>query len=304
MKRLFVLLGVIALVLSGSRISAGTFVQFRTVLGDLDVELYDQDKPVTVKNFLRYVQSGSYSNLFLHRCLPGFVVQGGGFTVTNPVSTAEFGNFGNVTTFGAITNEYLVGTRYSNTYGTIAMAKVKDAPHSATSQWFFNLADNGSILDNQNGGFTVFGRVVGGTNVLQNFNGRQKLNADDTQIASDGVVDLRWWYGFTNATAGIFSDLPVTYRYNPPTTLPAYPRYDQLIYVDVSLVNVGIKPVIGGQEISWNSVSNRVQHVEFTTNFPPVWQSLVSTNGDGSRFTITDTASENAQRFYRVRVEY
>lgn len=285
-------------------VKAGTFVQFRTVLGTLEVELYDQDKPVTVQNFLRYVQSGAYSNLFFHRALPGFVVQGGGFKVTNTTSTAEFTSFDYVTNYGTITNEYLVGTRYSNTYGTIAMAKLGTDPNSASSQWFFNLGNNSANLDNQNGGFTVFGRVVAGTNVLENFNGRQKLNATQTQIASDGIVDLRWWYGFTNTTAGIFSDLPVTYRYTPPTANPAYPRYNHLIYVDVSLVNVGIKPVTGGQEISWNSVSNRVQHVEFTTNFPPTWQSLISTNGNGARFTVTDMAAGNAQRFYRVRVEY
>src|SRR5262245_2901746 len=53
-------------------------------LGTLDVELFDADKPETVRNFLLYVRSGAYSNMFLHRCLPGFVVQGGGFAVTNP----------------------------------------------------------------------------------------------------------------------------------------------------------------------------------------------------------------------------
>lgn len=302
MKRWLILL--VALMSAHLTVQAGTFVQFRTVLGTLEVELYDQDKPVTVQNFLRYVQSGAYSNLFFHRALPKFVLQGGGFTVSNPASTADFSNFGTVTNFGTITNEYLVGTRYSNTYGTIAMAKLGSDPNSASSQWFFNLADNSANLDNQNGGFTVFGRLLGGTNVLNNISSRSKLNAAQTQISSDGIVDLRWWYGDANPVAGIFSDLPVTYRYTPPSASPTYPRNNNLIFVDVSLVNIGIKPVAGGQEISWNSVSNRVQHVEFTTNFPPTWQSLTSTNGNGSRFTVTDTAAGNAQRFYRVRVVY
>ena len=57
---------------------AGTLVQFRTVFGDMEVELYDQDKPVTVQNFLHYLQSGAYQNGFAHRLLPNFVLQGGG----------------------------------------------------------------------------------------------------------------------------------------------------------------------------------------------------------------------------------
>src|SRR5437667_106759 len=65
----------------GFAASAGTLAQFRTTWGDIDVELYDQDKPVTVQNFMRYVKRGVYTNMFLHRCLPGFIVQGGGFSV-------------------------------------------------------------------------------------------------------------------------------------------------------------------------------------------------------------------------------
>ena len=60
---------------------AGTLVQFRTVFGDMEVELYDQDKPVTVQNFLNYVKSGRYQNEITHRLVPGSVVQGGGFTL-------------------------------------------------------------------------------------------------------------------------------------------------------------------------------------------------------------------------------
>ena len=62
---------------------AGTLAQFRTVFGDIEVELYDQDKPVTVQNFIRYVQSGVWSQMFIHRCEPNFVIQGGGYYVAN-----------------------------------------------------------------------------------------------------------------------------------------------------------------------------------------------------------------------------
>src|SRR5947199_5636085 len=84
---------------------AGTLAQFRTRFGDIDVELYDQDKPVTVKNFIRYVQSGAYTNMFLHRCLPGFIVQGGGFRTTNQLSTNLLTSLAEVDSYCPITNE-------------------------------------------------------------------------------------------------------------------------------------------------------------------------------------------------------
>src|SRR5436190_10581635 len=106
--------------------SAGTLAQFRTPLGDIEVELYDQQKPVTVDNFKRLVQSGAYQNTFFHRVVPGFVAQGGGYSSFNPASTNFFGppwsNMGIVPNFGQITNEFSVGPFFSNTNGTLAMA--------------------------------------------------------------------------------------------------------------------------------------------------------------------------------------
>src|SRR6266705_534799 len=81
--------------------SAGTLAQFRTRFGDVDVELYDQDKRVTVQNFIRYVQSGAYTNMFLHRCIPGFIVQGGGFITTNQSATNLFTAFDYVPNVGS-----------------------------------------------------------------------------------------------------------------------------------------------------------------------------------------------------------
>src|SRR5437867_1390845 len=164
-KQLFCIWILIAL---GFNASAGILVQFRTTFGDLDVELYAQDKPVTVQNFIRYVQTGFYQNMFLHRCLPGFVVQGGGFLIVDPASITPFsatnGNLYVVPSFGPITNEFNVGRRLTNSYGTIAMAKLPGNPNSASSEWFFNLANN-TGLDSQNGGLTVFGPVTPGTNL-------------------------------------------------------------------------------------------------------------------------------------------
>ena len=287
MKSFWVLL--LVLLAATSPASAGTLAQFRTRFGDIEVELYDQDKPVSVRNFIRYVQSGAYTNMFLHRCLPGFVVQGGGFGTTNQLSTDLLAVIHDVPSFGTITNEFNIGTRLSNIYGTIAMAKAGGDPNSASSQWFFNLGDNSANLDNQNGGFTVFGHLVRGTNVLNIFN---------TVSQGNGIVDLRKFYG-TNSTTDLFSDLPV--RYSGQTA----PNYDDLIYVDLSLLNVQVRPVGNGfREISWNSVSNKTNTVEFTTNFPPVWQSLTVTNGTGESLKFVDSSVTNAQRFYRVRVDY
>lgn len=77
-----------ALMLFHSLAYAGTLVQFRTFFGDIEVELYDQDKPVTVQNFLNYIKSGRYTNEFSHRLIPGFVIQGGGFSLTTNTISA------------------------------------------------------------------------------------------------------------------------------------------------------------------------------------------------------------------------
>jgi len=291
MKRLW--LSIAALFGAASLAFGGTLAQFRTVLGDIDVELFDQDKPVTVQNFIRYTRSGAYANTFFHRCIPNFVVQGGGFAVADPQSTGPFSLSGTllVPATVPITNEFNVGPRLSNVYGTIAMAKTSD-PNSATSQFFFNLTNNVADLDdtNNSGGFTVFGRVLRGTNVLNFFNTLNKSTFT-------GMVDYR--FCDTNAAAGFFSDLPVRY------SGPFCPRYVDLVYVDVSLLNVHVRPVPdGSREVSWNSVSNLVNEVEFTTNLPPVWQTLVSTNGTGGLLQVVDADPASAQRFYRVRVEY
>src|SRR5258708_5571230 len=116
-------------------VRAGTLAQFRTTIGSFDVELYDADKPVTVQNFIRYVTNGLYTNIIMHRIETNFVVQGGWIVFTNRGTTNVAYYY--IPTFPPITNEFKVGKFYSNTYGTIAMAKTGD-PNSATSQFFFN----------------------------------------------------------------------------------------------------------------------------------------------------------------------
>ncbi len=102
-------------------VHAGILAQFRTVFGDIEVELFEKDKPITVSNFIAYVQSGRYQDSFIHRCNPTFVIQGGGFFVAYR-GTASARVWG-VPIFGNIKNEYGSGTIYSNRYGTIAKAQ-------------------------------------------------------------------------------------------------------------------------------------------------------------------------------------
>lgn len=128
----------------------GSVAKFDSVLGTIYAEMFDTQTPVTVNNFFRYADANLWDDTIIHRSVSNFVVQGGGFG-NLPDAAA-------ITTFPPIVNEFGI----SNTRGTIAMAKLGGDPNSATSQWFFNLSDsNASNLDNQNGGFTVFARVIG-----------------------------------------------------------------------------------------------------------------------------------------------
>ncbi|MDQ6623039.1 MAG: peptidylprolyl isomerase, partial [Verrucomicrobiota bacterium] len=147
---------------------ASAAAQLTTPLGTMNFTLDGETAPITVANFLNYVNSGNYfkvdpkngqlASTFFHRAVSGFVIQAGGFLSTlDPTASNGVIQPTAVTTFPAIQNEPAI----SNTRGTIAMAKLSGDPNSATSQWFINLADNSANLDNQNGGFTVFGRVAG-----------------------------------------------------------------------------------------------------------------------------------------------
>lgn len=130
--------------------SNATVVTFQTVMGDIEVNLYDNATPQTVANFLAYVNNGDYSATLFHRSVAGFILQGGGFTFDTALP------FIDISRRASVTNE----PEFSNVRGTIAMAKLGGQPNSATSQWFFNLGNNSGDLDSQNGGFTVFGQVT------------------------------------------------------------------------------------------------------------------------------------------------
>ena len=167
-----------------------TEVAVVTPLGEILVELYE-DKPVTVGNFLAYLNGGRYENSFSHRLVPGFAFQGGGFYLNGNSVTS-------VPTYSPIVNEYGVGQIRSNSYGTLAMARQGGVVNSATSQWFFNL-NNNSGLDAVDGGFTVFGHVVAGLDVLSLYN----------TTFNQGSTGGRAVYNATAQLGSAFGELPL-----------------------------------------------------------------------------------------------
>lgn len=131
-------------------------VVFETDLGTVEVELDRRRAPATVNNFLAYVVAGDFDNTIFHRIIADFVVQGGGFDA----------DWNEVETRAPVMNESGNGLR--NDAWTIAMARYED-PHSATSQFFFNVAANNRALDPnpKHWGYTVFGMVISGQDVLE-----------------------------------------------------------------------------------------------------------------------------------------
>jgi len=127
--------------------AAETVVRFHSVAGILDVTMFSDRTPLTVQNFLNYANRGVWDQTFIHRSVDNFVIQGGGFFSESP--------FSRIPQDPSVRNEPGI----SNLRGTIAMAKIGNQPNSATNEWFFNLGNNSANLDNQNGGFTVFGEV-------------------------------------------------------------------------------------------------------------------------------------------------
>ncbi|HTT07611.1 MAG TPA: peptidylprolyl isomerase [Gammaproteobacteria bacterium] len=137
--------------------AAAPRVRLQTSMGDIIVELYPDQAPKSVANFLAYVKSGFYDGTIFHRVIDGFMIQGGGFTA----------DFEEKKTRAPIENE--AGNGLQNTRGTIAMARTSD-PHSASAQFFINVADNAFLnhtADTEQGwGYCVFGRVVEGMDTV------------------------------------------------------------------------------------------------------------------------------------------
>ena len=126
----------------------------KTNFGEIKIELDDEKAPVTTENFISYVNSEHFNGSIFHRVIPGFMIQGGGFTAD--MKEKKCGK--------SIENEAKNGLK--NARGTLAMART-NAPHSATAQFFINLKDN-DFLNNagEQWGYAVFGKVTEGLDVI------------------------------------------------------------------------------------------------------------------------------------------
>jgi len=260
----------------------GTVVQFTTNAATHDrvfVELFDQagqgrtrTTPQTAANFLGYVDRGDYANTIIHRSMPGFVVQGGGFRAPAAASNQTGGSPTAIPTQPAVVNE----PGNTNVRGTIAMAKLGNDPNSATDQWFFNLADNSANLDAQNGGFTAFGRVLGsGMSVV------------------DGLAAVpRFNFG------GTFTDLPLRDVPTPTpsplviqpgqyVTFPSISRVGELVYSatssDPGLVAASFVPGAAGTTLRLDHAAGRSGTAVITVRAASIFD---PTDFTEDRFTV------------------
>ena len=144
-------------------------VKLMTSFGDIVVELDRSKAPITVNNFLSYVKNKRYDNTLFHRLEPEFVLQGGGYD----------SNYQPIEQLKTIFNES--GNGLKNLQGTIAMARLND-PHSASSQFYFNLKDSPHLDPGRNWGYAVFGYITAGHEVIE------KIRA----IQTDTSVELGW----------------------------------------------------------------------------------------------------------------
>ena len=186
--------------------SAST-VLFDTSLGNIVIDLLEEDAPLTVENFLGYVERGDYDGTIFHRSVTDFIIQGGGFEPgVGDVAPVER------ETVDPVVNEPGV----SNLRGTVALAKLGGDPDSGTNQFFFNLSDNSGNLDNQNGGFTVFARVLEGLDIVDAIAGLSTVNG-----------------------GGAFEDLP----YLGDTVPTGFDEVDYVLLNSVSVVPVVVAPM-------------------------------------------------------------
>lgn len=155
MIRLFLFL--LSLIAATTAYAANPKVELKTSMGAVVLELYPDNAPKTVENFLQYVKDGHYDGTIFHRVIPGFMIQGGGFSTTMQEKKTR----------PAIRNE--AGNGLRNAIGTVAMARTAD-PHSATAQFFINVSENDFLdfksADDKGYGYTVFARVTAGMDVV------------------------------------------------------------------------------------------------------------------------------------------
>ncbi len=210
-------------------------VALATDLGTICIQLFATLAPLTVVNFLGYVERGDYDGTFIHRSVPGFVIQGGGFRASDyePIFDETSPTVDNEPDCDGVLPERC------NLRGTVAMAKGGD-PDSAVSQWFINLADNGGRENSVSigldsplnaGGFTVFGQVIAGTmavadavaalpvyDLIFNIDSPQRDIFSQTPLLSDLEEDPQGYGCFVPGQTGALVNLAGTQFENDPVT--------------------------------------------------------------------------------------
>ena len=218
------------------------------IQGDIVIEMFDDEAPLSVQNFISYLTStdpkANYADTFFHRSIPGFVVQGGGFDTSDPGTHLKTGF--------DVHNEF-DGVNRPNVRGTIAMAK-DIGPHTASSEWFFNLADNShkvspntgidNGLDVQNGGFTVFARVIQGMEVVDAIAALTRFN-----FSGGGTAPI-------GALGGALGSLPLqNYNQDPdnnPNTAAPTPTADNFVKIDRIDIQIPPSGTLSGVTYSVN----------------------------------------------------
>ena len=161
--------------MTGNLINENKKVEIQTTYGNIVVELYPDKAPITVENFLTYVNEGFYDNTVFHRVISDFMIQGGGYT-TNGIEKP---------THEPIKLESNNGLK--NGRGTIAMARTNE-PNSATAQFFINVVDNDFLnYGSRDKGYAVFGKVVKGMDVVDKI-AKVKTNSQDVPLQTIEII--------------------------------------------------------------------------------------------------------------------
>jgi cyclophilin family peptidyl-prolyl cis-trans isomerase len=162
-------------------------VIMKTSMGTIKIELFMDKAPISVKNFLNYVDEKYYDNTVFHRVIKGFMIQGGGFATGDPIKQKK--------TKAPIKNESDNGLK--NDRGTLAMARTPE-PNSATSQFFINVVDNAFLNKGADAGYAVFGKVIEGMDVVDKI--RAVKTGNQPAIALSGDNEMKT----------TFQDVPMT----------------------------------------------------------------------------------------------
>jgi cyclophilin family peptidyl-prolyl cis-trans isomerase len=243
----------------------GSLVQFDTTMGKFNVELFSADVPRTVNNFLNYVNRGAYSNSIIHRSIRDpYVIQGGSYVLNGT-------NLPAIATDAPIELE----VKFSNTRGTLAMARTSDL-NSATSGWYFNVGSN-TALDTTGGGYAVFGHVLG--------TGMTVVDA----LAAVPVYDKSAQLGSAYVTLPLLNDALATSNLVMIKSVKAASIFPQVSGALPAVIDFGESTIIGGGVLGGDLSGSTLTLKPVAPGTVGVRVRAIDTNGNAleSTFTVT-----------------